>query len=470
MVFSTYLFVFGFLPLVFAIYALCVRTGRTDSAKWTLVVASLAFYAYGSGGFFPWFVASVLFNYAMGRVLAAARGDGEHGSRRARALLAAGLVANVVLLGVYKYTDFVIFNLNEFLGAELPYQHIVLPIGISFFTFQLVAYLVDSYRGSTRGYRFLDYLLFITFFPQLIVGPIVHHKDVVPQYERLEPSRLSSSGMAPGVFLFAVGCAKKLVFADPLTGWSQRAFDHAEQLSMLDAWGASLGYTLSYYFDLSGYADMAIGLGLLFGIQLPINFDSPYKARNFADYWRRWHITLSRFLGDYVFHGVYRKGAGSANFYWAIFVTFLVSGFWHGAGWTFVVWGVLNGLFVMASHAMTRREWSLPGPLAWGLTFLGVIGVRILFVSGSFDDALHVMASAVDVGSFSLNPADNAYLALKQPVYLLVALAIVLFLPNSNQLKERFRPSFGYALATASLLLLSLLDMAQVKGFLYFQF
>lgn len=241
-------------------------------------------------------------------------------------------MANVLLLGWHKCADFTVFNLNAFFGLELPYQHIALPNGISFFSFQLIAYLVDSYRGLTSDYGWMDYLLFITFFPQLIVGPIVHHKDVVPQYAVMGRRTLESGAMALGVFLFALGCSKELLLADPLTTWTQTGFDHRAALGMVEAWAASVSSTLSYYFDLSGYANVAIGLGLLFGFTLPINFDSPYKARNFSEYWQRWHITLSRFLGDDVFRSVFRKGAGSANFYWAILVTFLVSGFWHGAG------------------------------------------------------------------------------------------------------------------------------------------
>ena len=308
----------------------------------------------------------------------------------------------------------------------------------------------------------------MTFFPHLIVGPIVHHTDIVPQYESLSTNTQTSENIALGVFLFAIGCSKKIMLADPLTRWAQAAFNNTAVLSTLDAWGASLGYTLSYYFDLSGYADMAVGLGLLFGIHFPVNFNSPYKARNFAEYWNRWHITLSRFLGDYVFRSVLRKGAGSANFYWAVFVTFLVSGIWHGAGWTFVVWGVLNGLFVIASHMMKRNELALPLPVAWALTFVGAIAVRVLFVSRTFQDAWNVYVRSIDFASLSLS--SNQFIGPHQGVYLLVGLGIVLLLPNSTEFRQRFRPNLTYALATSALLVMSFMNMSAVKGFLYFQF
>jgi D-alanyl-lipoteichoic acid acyltransferase DltB (MBOAT superfamily) len=466
LIFSTFSFVLMFLPVVFGLYSLALRSGRVRVAKVVLVAASLVFYAVGSGAFFGWFVASVLFNFLVGGQLSRQREGGRAGA--ARATLSLGLLGNVALLGYYKYADFTIFNLNALLGLEIPYRHIVLPIGISFFTFQLIAYLVDSHRGLTSHYGLLDYLLFITFFPQLIVGPIVHHRDVVPQYEGMARRTQASGALALGVFLFAVGCSKKLILAEPLTTWAQNGFDHTEVLSMAEAWAASVSYTLSYYFDLSGYADMALGLGLLFGITLPVNFDSPYRARNFAQYWQRWHITLSRFLGDYVFRSIHHRGASSRRFYTAIMVTFLVSGFWHGAGWTFVVWGVANGVLVCCAHAMLRRGWALPLPLAWGLTMLGVVAVRVLFVADSFSDAMDVYRAAFDWSSWSLG--GNTYLATRQPLYLMIGIVLVLAAPNSNRLRERFRPTLGSALFTAALLLVCLLHMGRPMDFLYFQF
>lgn len=465
MIFSSYVFVLAFLPIVFGTYSTLLATGRVRLAKWSLVVASLFFYAWGSGSFFPFFLASVAFNYIVGRLLSESR---EARTRRRRALFVLGILGNVGLLGYYKYTDFVLFNVNTLFDTSIPYQHIVLPIGISFFTFQLIAYLVDSYRGLTRDYELLNYLLFITFFPQLIVGPIVHHAEVVPQYDALRPARPDLEGLARGVFLFSIGCAKKLVLADPLSEWAQAGFDRAQSLNMVESWASSLGYVVSYYYDLSGYADMAIGLGLMFGIRIPINFNSPYKARNFADYWRRWHITLSRFLGTYVFRSVYDRTKGSVSFYWAIFVTFLVSGFWHGAGWTFVVWGILNGLFVMASHMMIRANRSLPFPLAWALTFAGIVCTRILFVSGTFEDGLHVLRQLFDFESFTLS--ENANMATKMPVYIAVGLFIAFSMRNSGELLSRFKPNLRFACATAVLIVLSALNMSNVRGFLYFQF
>jgi len=465
MIFSSYTFLFKFLPPVFGVYFLLNRLRLTTPAKYWLVFSSLFFYWYGSDYFLPYFVGSIIFNYLMGVWLGKFREKSKH---IRITLLTVGITGNIILLAYYKYMDFIITNINFLTDKDIPLLHIPLPIGISFFTFQLIAYQVDSFRGKTGEYSFLNYLLFITFFPQLIVGPIVHHKDVVPQYENPETSKLNYENIAIGMYIFSMGCAKKILMADPLTAWAQPAFDHAQELSMIESWFSSVSYTLSYYFDLSGYGDMAIGMGAMFNINIPVNFNSPYKARNFADYWRRWHITLSRFLGDYIFRSIFEKGDSSRRFYFAIFITFLVSGFWHGAGWTFVVWGIFNGMFVIFAHMMTRANKSLPFPLAWFLTFCGVVFVRILFVSDSFGDAIYVVGTLFDFGT--LRFAEMPHASPEQAAYILVGFFIVFLLPNSTEVKERFKPSFKCAIFAVILLVFSILNMSSVGDFLYFQF
>jgi D-alanyl-lipoteichoic acid acyltransferase DltB (MBOAT superfamily) len=463
MIFSTYGFIFIFLPVVFFLYSTALAYNKITLAKIVLIVSSCLFYAYGSGDFFPFFILAIVVNYLFGRYLAQCINK----SKAYRlCILWLSILLNITLLFYYKYTDFAIFNMNIFLDEPLPYQNILLPIGISFFTFQLIAFLVDSYRGETKDYGLINYLMFITFFPQLIVGPIVHHKDVVPQYENLKQSKPRYKNIARGLFLFAIGCTKKLLIADPLSNWAQKSFDVAETLNTLESWTASLSYTLSYYFDLSGYADMAIGLGIMFGIKLPINFNSPYKARNFADYWRRWHMTLSKFLGDYIFRNVYDKNKGDFNFYLALFVTFFISGFWHGAGWTFVLWGVINGIFVIFSHMMIKAKLKLPLILAWSMTFIGVIATRVLFVADDFSDAYHVLLQMFSFSNFE----NTTQIATTQPIYLLLGMILVLAFPNSTRLLEGYRPTVKYACITGLLLTLSLFNMSYVRGFLYFQF
>lgn len=447
MIFSSYKFIFVFFPAVFCVYWIFHYLKFHSIAKIALVVASLVFYACGSPDFFPFFLGSIFGNYVVGSALGQIDED-EKAQRKLLLLL--GVLANVALLGYYKYTDFFIANANALFGTDIALRRIALPVGISFFTFQLIAFLVDSYRGQTKNYSVLDYLLFITFFPQLIVGPIVHHGEVVPQFEDRSRFRLNARNVAAGMFLFAVGCAKKILIADPLTGDAQLFFDaQAGVPSFLDAWFYSVEYTISYYFDLSGYADMAIGLALFFNIEIPENFNSPYKARNFQDYWRRWHITLSRFLGDYIFRSVFRKGSRMRNYYAATMLTFFVSGFWHGAGWTFVVWGVINGIFVCAASRMKRRGKKWPAAVSVPLTLIGVVVLRVLFVSGTFADAALVLRGMTNWKSVPALPLmrqiaalghDNTILILPT---ILVAALICFFAPNSRQLADIVRNAAG---------------------------
>ena len=475
MIFSTYKFIFLFLPVTFSVYFILNHFKFYSLSKIWLVICSLFFYSQGSPAFFPFFLGSITGNYIFGMAMVRTEGNG---SVQKKLLFAAGLAGNIALLGYYKYTDFFIENYNLLTKSDVALRHIVLPIGISFFTFQLIAFLVDCYRGETQEYDFISYLLFITFFPQLIVGPIIHHSEIVPQFQNERNLKLNFDNIALGLFLFSIGCAKKILLADPLTTNAQSFFNAVpKNPDMLRSWFSSIEYTVSYYFDLSGYADMAIGLGFLFNMRIPQNFDSPYKARNFQDYWRRWHITLSRFLSAYIFRSVYKKEVPWRNYYVATMVTFLVSGFWHGAGWTFVVWGIVNGMLVCIASAMKRRNMKFPFLPAFILTAIGVVLMRILFVSGTFTDAWNVYRGLVNFRSLGTSSAEilftirkfirsNAFTGLR----LTIALIICWFLPNSKTLQEKFKPTIFRLVYSAALMLLCFMEMNKVVQFLYFQF
>ncbi|GIP31569.1 MBOAT family protein [Paenibacillus sp. J2TS4] len=476
MIFSSYSFIFVFLPVTLFVYRLLVIWRRYSSAKLWLVAASLYFYAQGSSEFVLWFVAAILFNYALGGRIRRLDGSDKKSRRSKRILLAVGLAQNLALLGYYKYTNFFIENLNALTGQSLTLKSIVLPLGISFFTFQLIAYLVDCYRGRVEEHSVIDYLVFITFFPQLIVGPIVHHGDIIPQLNQHRQAFFNKADVMLGLYLFSIGCAKKLVLADPLTAYAEAFLADLPGADPLTGWTAVVSYTLSYYFDLSGYADMAIGLGWLFGIRLPHNFDSPYKARNFREYWQKWHMTLSRFLGDYIFRSIYRKGAGSGRFYSAVLVTFLVSGIWHGAGWHFVLWGLINGIFVCAAHYMTRNKLRLPFLLAWAMTFAGIVGTRILFVSSGAAQSVEVfrklfnIQEVLDAADWGMRLASFIAFNLYPILLLIISLGIALFVKNTREMTENFVPSRKHAIWAAFLLVLALFHMTEVSDFLYFQF
>ena len=475
MIFSTFKFIAFFLPVTFFVYYALNRLKYHSIAKIWLVVCSLYFYSQGSPAFFPFFVCSITGNYIVGLKLISMEGNQ---SSQKKWLLAIGLLGNVALLGYYKYTDFFIENYNALTGAAVPLKHIVLPIGISFFTFQLIAFLVDCYRAEMKQYDFVNYLLFITFFPQLIVGPIIHHSEVVPQFENRENLKLNPDHIALGLFMFSIGCAKKILLADPMTTDAQRFFDALPaNAPLLQSWFCSMEYTVSYYFDLSGYADMAIGLGWLFNIAIPHNFDSPYKARNFQDYWRRWHMTLSRFLNAYIFRSVYRKDIPWRSYYVATMVTFFVSGFWHGAGWTFVAWGIANGILVCIASCMRKKGYSFPFWIAFPLTVIGVVLCRVLFVANSFAEVGIVFKGMVNFASLGASPSAwlssiIAFIREQRGAGVRFAFAVFVcwFLPNSKSMGEKFKPSWKTMLFAAVLMTLCTFEMNKVVQFLYFQF
>ncbi len=475
MIFSTYKFILIFLPIVFVGYHILNKLKFFTLSKIWLIVASLIFYYLGSPDFFWFFVGSVIGNYIIGSSITKLS---EKDKVQRKLLFAIGLIGNIALLGYYKYANFFVDNYNYFAKDDILLPEIILPIGISFFTFQLIAYLVDSYRGETSEYDILDYLLFITFFPQLIVGPIVHHKEMVTQFEKKENQILNWNNVARGIFLFSIGVAKKVLLADPLTSDAQEFFEGSLiNLSLLPSWFHSIEYTISYYFDLSGYADMAIGLGLMFNIIIPHNFNSPYKARNFQDYWKRWHITLSRFLSTYIFRSVYKKGDKWRNYYVATMVTFFVSGFWHGAGWTFVVWGIINGIFVCTAAWMNRKGKSFPFAISFTLTMLGIVMTRILFVSNTFGDAMNVYKGLVNFESLGNNInliLENIKMFIiankKCGLYLVIGMLICWFAPNSQQIMEKFKISKKTVVFAAVLMFVCLINMNKVVQFLYFQF
>ena len=472
MIFSSYSFLV-FLLIVFAGYRVLTFFDDKRLSKVWLVASSFYFYAQGSMDFLPFFVFTVFFNYLAGTLLIKA-----DTKLKRRFIFGIALAENIALLGYFKYIDFFIENFNYVFSSDMALKNIALPIGISFFTFQLIAYIVDCYRGETKEYSLINYLLFITFFPQLIVGPIIHHMEVVPQFESKESHQFNLNNILIGLLIFSIGCAKKVMIADPLTGFAQGFYDNVYTADFFRANFSVIAYAFSYYFDLSGYADMAIGLGLFFNIHLPQNFNSPYKARNFRDYWRRWHMSLSKFLSDYIFKSVFKKGDSSVKFYAAVMLTFLVSGFWHGAGWRFVFWGVLNGLFVCAAHFMTRKNLKLPFSLAWLLTFIGIIVTRIIFVSSSLSESIYVMKKIIDLSVFDgwaksailmegLNfVVSNAYVVS----VLFISMIIAFFFKNTAQLTSNISYSKKHALVTGILITLSLFQMSNVADFLYFQF
>jgi D-alanyl-lipoteichoic acid acyltransferase DltB (MBOAT superfamily) len=388
MLFNSSEFIFIFLPVSFFVYFYLLHKRLIIAAKGCLVFASLFFYSWWNVNYLPIILSSMLFNYLIGNSL------NENFNKvriHKRSLLIFGVIVNIALLCFFKYSDFLIENFNIAFNGSISLLNLTLPLAISFFTFQQIAYLVDSFRGETSEYDFLNYALFVTFFPQLIAGPIVHHAEMMPQFSSRWNLIKNYKNIATGLFIFSIGLFKKVVIADTFAQWATDGFDSAPVLNFFEAWGTSLSYTFQLYFDFSGYTDMAIGAALLFNIKLPINFNSPYKSLDIQDFWRRWHITLSRFLRDYVYIPLGGNRKGVFRIYTNILLTFIIGGFWHGAGWTFVFWGLLHGLALVIYSIWNKIGYTLPKVLAWFITFNFVNIAWVFFRAKDWEHALIVL-------------------------------------------------------------------------------
>jgi alginate O-acetyltransferase complex protein AlgI len=421
MLFNTPAFVFAYLPIVLAGAFVLGRIHHRLAVIW-LALSSLAFYGVWDVRFIPLLVASVVFNYTAGYWIAAARAERKPG---AKARLAIAIAINLAVLCYFKYSNFFLSSSNEWFGTHFPALRVVLPLGISFFTFTQITFLVDVHRGIAREYSFFSYLLFVTYFPHLIAGPVLHHKQMMPQFADARTFRVNHAHLAVGLTIFILGLAKKVIVADELAPIATATFDlaaqHPEKLHLFQAWLGALNYTLQLYFDFSGYSDMAIGLSLLFNVHLPLNFNSPYKATSIIDFWRRWHMTLSEFLRSYLYVPLGGNRKGPARRYGNLMITMVLGGLWHGAGWTYVVWGALHGVYLMINHGWRalqsrtsgtsgssrrsgRTARGLPTWLAGALTFLAVVIGWVVFRANDLSAARAMLASMFLGNGVSLPP------------------------------------------------------------------
>ena len=428
----------------------------------------------------------MLFNYVIGSSLTK---ESEHKKINKKSLLTFGIVANLLLLGYFKYADFFITNVNLASGTNFDFLHVALPLAISFFTFQQIAYLVDSYRGETKEYDFLNYSLFVTFFPQLIAGPIVHHKEIMPQFAHTSNFVKKYKNIALGLFIFSIGLFKKVVIADTFATWATNGFDKAETLNLIEAWATSLSYTFQLYFDFSGYADMAIGAALLFNIRLPINFNSPYKATDIQDFWRRWHITLSRFLKDYIYIPLGGNRISSFRTYSNLMATFILGGLWHGAGWTFIFWGFLHGFALVIHRVWQSLGLRLYTWLAWFITFNFINISWVFFRAKEWDDAMKVLGGMFSLDNVVLPEKYFKFLASfqehyftygavyvnisgkdKTTAFLVIGFFFVLYFKSSYTKMLEFKSSYFSLVFTVIIFLTAVSMMSTVSEFLYFNF
>ena len=476
MLFNSYIFILAFLPITLAGYFALNRFGRYVLGKSWLVLASFVFYGYFNPAYLPIIVGSIVGNYALSQcMLTTPR------LWLRRLCFAAGLLANLGVLGYYKYYDFFVTNLNAAFGLDFVLHRLVLPLGISFFTFQQLSYVIDSYKRTVPRYNFVDYALFVTFFPQLIAGPILMHSEVVPQFANPENRRFSIDHFAQGIYAFALGLAKKVLVADTFAKVAGYGFAPEQALNTPEAFFVVLAYTLQLYFDFSGYCDMALGLGKMFNIDIHINFNSPYKSLNIKEFWARWHITLSRFFSNYVYIPLGGSRKGATRTLINLLVVFVVSGLWHGAGWLFLLWGLLHGVASVLYRLCQKRYDRLHPAFQWLLTFTFVALAWVFFNAGTMDNAMRVFGALFSMNFGPLSGAMISAFSLPfgllrsaTPTLMLLsfagAMGMVLGCPNTYELTARFKPTWVRAASTAVLLLLCVLSLSGVSVFLYYNF
>jgi D-alanyl-lipoteichoic acid acyltransferase DltB (MBOAT superfamily) len=413
------------------VFSFIGKFGHKRLAILWLVITSLFYYSLWNPAYLWLISASIVFNFGIGIILSKQLSRSKFSKK---IILASGITINLSFLGYFKYTNFFLENINSLLGQATHFETTILPLAISFFTFQQIAYLVDTYEGKVHEYSFLHYCLFITFFPKLISGPIAHHKEMMPQFELDSTYKLSSENIAVGMTIFLIGLFKKVVLADGVSVYSSPVFEAAEHgvlLTFIEAWGCALAYTFQIYFDFSGYSDMAIGLGRMFGIRIPLNFHSPYKSLNIIEFWRRWHITLSRFLRDYLYIPLGGNRRGTYRRYLNLMTVMILGGLWHGAGWTFVAWGTLHGLYLVINNSWRSVRRSLgydtDRSTWWGrrlsqaVTFTSVVFAWVLFRAESFKGAQTIFNGMLGSNGFVI---PETYLGDFNQIYAIRSLFI----------------------------------------------
>lgn len=499
MLFNSYIFIFLFLPLTLAGWYFLNKLEKYRGAQAFLAAMSLWFYAYFDASYLLIILASCFVNYGFSFVLTKKGGE-----RFRKGILILGCAVNLGLLGYFKYYDFFLENLNMLFSTDFTLKHILLPLGISFFTFQQLSFVIDRCRGNAPHYSFLDYLNFVTFFPQLIAGPIVLHSELVPQFQDKEKRKFDAGSFAQGTAFFVIGMGKKVLLADTLAGAVNYGFSDISGLDSVSALLVALGYTFEIYFDFSGYCDMAIGLGKMFRIEIPDNFNAPYKSASVKEFWRRWHMTLGRFFTTYVYIPLGGSRKGKVRTVVNTMVVFLLSGLWHGANWTFVFWGFLHGVGVSVNslfmgrngrkaEAASDRKKKAVKCFRQAVTFLYVCFAFVFFRSDSMADGLLFMKRLF---SFELNGSVFAVaeslkvpeiyivtkvLSMKAPQLLTVVnLLVLLFLfavsvfvlsrKRTRELVENSTWSSGFTFAMSVLFVWAVLSLSGVSTFLYFNF
>lgn len=469
MLFSSYEFLFCFLPMTIIGYYLILNAKKVNMARGWLVIASLFFYGWFNIKYLPIIIVSILINFAIGKGI-------KKEDKYKKIYFIIGATFNVGLLCYFKYYDFFVENVNVLFKTNWTLKHLLLPLGISFFSFQQLSYLIDVYKGETKDYSLLNFSLFVTFFPQLIAGPIVLHSEIMPQFDDKEKQRLNWDNIASGIFMFSIGFFKKLVIADSFAVWATNGFDSTASLTFYQGWFVSLAYTMQIYFDFSGYSDMAVGIGKIFNIDLPANFLSPYKSTSISEFWRRWHITLGRALSTYVYKPLGGNRKGRVKTYINLLLTFLVSGLWHGAAWTFVFWGLLHGIASVIDRLFRDNNWKINKYVSWFLTFMFVNCAWVFFRAATFERAFEILKAMFSIpsgGAFNMaGIITNGSIIIIGLVYILLVISLVVTLSfkNTYELAETFDYTTINTVYVVILMMIGISFMPRISPFIYFNF
>lgn len=485
MLFNSYEFIFLFLPITLVIYFLLNKYNKNMLSKAWLVIASLYFYSYFKKSYLILIIVSILVNYFVGTELTIKANN----VIRRKVLLIFGVLFNLGTLGYFKYYDFFIENINYIFKTNFNLLHIILPLGISFFTFQQLSYVIDNYHRKSLNYDFLSYCLFVTFFPQLIAGPIVLPGEMLPQFENEENKKVNWENMNRGLYMFSIGLAKKVIIADTIAHFVKAGFDMMESLNFAEAWLTSVSYTLQLYFDFSGYCDMAMGIGMMFNIILPINFNSPYKSTNIQEFWRKWHITLGRVMTNYLYIPLGGNRKGEFKTLRNLFIVFLASGIWHGAGWNFVIWGMLHGVCILIHRIWKNTEKKLPKLIGWFITINLVNIFWVFFRAKDLKSAVKVLKGMFDINGFmyllknpirilgtteKLRDIANERLegfGKKEDFFMFIIAIILAFLTKNSYVKmKKFKIGSNSNFEILFYMLFSIFSLMGMSTFLYFNF
>lgn len=496
MLFNSFIFVLAFLPITLIGYFGINKFGKPEIAKVFLIGMSLWFYGYFRPAYLIILVVSILINYAVYLLFT----KGKAAGRKRKALMIAAVVLNLGTLGYFKYLEHILKSFAVWTGAEMNIPEILLPLGISFFTFQQVGFIIDAYKGETGDYRFIDYVLFVSFFPQLVAGPIVSHDEMIPQFAEEGRKHINAENMSMGITCFVIGLGKKILIADIFAKAVDYAWLTTDLLSTVDTALAMFAYYVQIYFDFSGYSDMAIGLGKMLNIDIPINFDSPYKAVTMRDYWKRWHITLTRFLTKYLYIPLGGSRKGKVRTYINVLIVFLISGIWHGAGSGYIIWGLSGGIGIIICRILEKpleklKSYKVTSAILWLFNTVYLAVFWVFFKGETFANSVNFLKHLIPAAEHRAFALNKSYLlpmfqtpeldyALKVfhinnsgtralilcTLYILAALALIVFAPNCKDIMAKFKPKRWKGVVLAFLFIWCFVSLSGVSTYIYYNF